>query len=139
MTVLDLSLDSENVHYQACLSTMKTFIWKTVVSQRVCFIIKKKIVNILNSSAEMKSYLLSWFIGFWRLRKSFIFHPYEEHFSFHLLLANLLLGIQVYARFRKSVFTSHCLFLSMSKSVKKKSANNQTFDILNLRINLCQK
>ena len=133
MTVLDLSLwrIPKTLHYQASLSTMETFIWKTVVSHRVYFIIKKKIVNTLNSSAAMKSYLLSCFIGFWRLRKSCIFHHYGEHFPFHLLLAKLLLGIQVYARYQKSVITSQCLCVNMSLSVKKEkilSANNQTFD-----------
>ena len=128
------SLGSVSGFRKCTLSSMSLYhenlIWKTVVSQRVYFIIKKKIVNILNSSAEMKSYLLSWFIGFWRLRKSFIFHPYEEHFPFHLLLANLLLRIQVYARYGKSVITSQCLCLNMSLSVKKEKECQLTIKLL---------
>ena len=120
--------DSENFTLSSkSLSTMKNSIWKTVVSHRVYFIIKKKIVNVINSLVAMKSYLLSCFIGFWRLRKSCIFHHYGEHFPFHLLLAKLLLGIQVYARYRKSVITSQCLCLNMSLSVKKEKQCQSNF------------
>ena len=120
------SLGSVSGFRKCTLSSMSLYhenlIWKTVVSQRVYFIIKKKIVNILNSSAEMKSYLLSWFIGFWRLRKSFIFHPYEEHFSFHLLLANFCLGFR-YMQGIGNLWLPHSVYVSICRCLSKKKKN----------------
>ena len=102
---------------------MKTFIWKTVACHRVYSIMKdcgkKKIVNIINSSAAMKGYLLSCLIGFWIPRKSTTFQHYGDCFPFHFLLVNLLLGIQVYARYQKSVITSQCLSQHVAVCPKK--------------------